>query len=552
MLKSLALKLPKVCGLLLCLLGLFAGCQKKDSFPKQEQVLRLNIPSDPETLDPRKGGDRTSSIFHCILFDGLMRLDDEGNAVQSLAEKVDISKDRTVYTFTIRDSSWSDGSPVTAWDFEKSWKDVLDPNFPAKNAHLLYPIKNAEGAKTGISSLSEVGIRSLNAKTLEVTLERPTPYFLDLVAFCVLYPVNVEVDHSRPNWEYEVGSKFVSNGPFRLKEWKRNNTIVLEKNPHYYRADQVILDEVHFSMVNSEMTAFNLFEKGELDILGNPLIPLPSDAIPQLMQERKLQVYPTGATTFCVFNVNQPPFDNANIRKAFSYAIERKEIVSNITQLGEEAALGAVPPVLKKYENTAFYEDGNWTAARTHFAKGLKEMRITKEQFPTLTFYYHTAELQHKVAQALQEQWKSCLGVKVNLVNLEKKVLVHNLNLGNYSFALHLWIAQYKDPMNLLERFKFPENVKNYSNWKSPQYAQLLTESSEAITNKERYALLQQAESLLMDAMPIAPIYHWNAAFITQPHVKSYGMGSLGNGFYDRIYIEPKLNLPYEQELTKR
>ncbi|NGX37188.1 MAG: Oligopeptide-binding protein OppA, partial [Chlamydiae bacterium] len=262
---------------------LFSGCQKTSLPPPIAQRLNLNIPSDPATLDPRKGGDLISSLFHFLLFDGLVRQDDDDNISPSLAETIDISEDRTVYTFHLRDAYWSDGTPITAWDFEKSWKDILHPDFPAMNAHLLYPIKNAEGAKMGISSLSEVGIKSLDARVLEITLERPTPYFLDLIAFCVFYPVNSEIDHSHPEWDQNSGKNFICSGPFILKEWKRNNVIVLAKNPHYHRANSVILQEIQLSMVSSEMTSLQMYEKGEIDILGQPMIPILTDAIPQLV-----------------------------------------------------------------------------------------------------------------------------------------------------------------------------------------------------------------------------------------------------------------------------
>jgi len=528
----------KVLFSLFCVIGLLSSCQKGQTPTRTGQVLNINIPADPDTLDPRKGGDRTSSILHCLLFDGLMRLDDEGNVAKALAKEVDISDDRTVYTFHIRDCYWSDGSPITAWDFEKSWKDILNPMFPAMNAHLMYPIKNAEGAKHGTSSLSEVGIRSIDARTLEVTLESPCPYFLNLASFCVFSPVNSEIDHTNPNWEQEVGSKFVCNGPFTLKEWKRNNTIILEKNPHYYRADEVILQEIHFSMIGSEMTSLHLFDKGEIDILGQPLIPLPSDAIPRLVQENKLQVHPSAASTFCTFNVEAYPFNNKNIRKAFAYAINREDITTNITQLSEKPALGILPPMLKKYGTTTFFADNDAQTAQAHLKRGLSELGISKKAFPHVKFYYHTAEMQHKIAQTLQQQWYETLGIRVDLVNVEKKILVQYLKSGSYQAALHLWVAQYLDPMNLLERFKYSDNVKNYPQWHNDDYSSLLTKSSQARTNEERFALLEEAEQLLIDEMPIAPIFHWNSAFITQPYIKSYGKASLGNGFYDRIYID--------------
>lgn len=517
---------------------LLSSCQKK-TIPEQRQRLSLSIPSDPNTLDPRKGGDFVSSVFHFLLFDGLTRRDDNGDVVLSLADKVEISKDRKTYTFFLKEAYWSDGSPITAWDFEKSWKDILHPDFPAMNAHLLYPIENAEGAKKGAKSLAEVGITSIDAKTLEVSLERPIPYFLELIAFCVFYPVNSEIDHYNPDWEQQIGKEFICSGPFCLKDWKRNNMIVLEKNPFYSKADQMILEEIDLNIVNSEMTTLQMFEKGQVDIVGQPLFPLPSDAIPALVKDPNLHIYPVPATTFCSFNVSAFPFDNVNIRKAFAYAINREQIVQNITQLNEPPALGVIPPILKKTGIVrSFFQDAGFEVAKEYFQKGLDEMGITKESFPRVKYLYTNSESNHKIAQALQQQWQEVFDIPIDLECIDKKILMHLLKTRNYQFAQTFWMAQYNDPMNILERFKYRSNVKNYSGWENEEFIRLLNASDETEPEIERYALLEQAEGLFMAQMPIAPIYHWNSAYIAKPYIKSFGTAPIGNGFFDRVFIE--------------
>ena len=529
--------IKKILFLVACLLPFFIGCQKQQTF-HSSQHLRLNIPSDPATLDPRKGGDIISSLFHFLLFDGLARFDDNNQVAPALAERIDISEDKTIYTFFLKESCWSDGTPITAWDFEKSWKDILHPDFPAMNAHLLYPIKNAEGAKMGKKSLSEVGITSLDAHTLEVCLEQPCPYFLEIAAFCSFYPVNAEVDHSHPDWDQHAGNGFICSGPFMLKEWKRNNKIVLAKNPHYHRAADVLLEEISLNMVDSEMTSLQMFEKGEIDILGQPLVPLPTDAVHELVRNKELQINPVPATTFCSFNVAEYPFNNVHIRKAFSYAINRRQITRNITQLSEKPALSAVPPILKKKEESIFFQDSDLNSAKEHFAQGLEELGIERAQFPKLKFYYSTSESDHKIAQALQQQWQEVLGIHVDLKCIDKKILLHLLKTRNYSIALSFWMAQYNDPMNILERFKYKSNVKNYPNWENKKYIKLLNASSLARTAEERSKLLEEAEALFLDDMPLAPIFHWNGAYISKPYVKSFGNVCIGNGFFDRVYIE--------------
>lgn len=526
--------------LVLCL-ALMVGCNKQPQ-PTCKQTLRLNIPTDPSSLDPRKGGDLVSAIFNFLLFEGLVRLGDDEQIHNALAEKVDVSDDNTVYTFHLKPSIWSNGTPVTAWDFEKAWKDILLPEFPSMNAYMLYSIKNAEKAKLGQVSISEVGIRTIDAKTLEVVLEQPTPYFLELVSFCTFFPVNTEFDHTHPEWDTHAVKHMVCNGPFNIKEWKHNNYIILVKNPYYYNAKEILLEEIHFYMVDSETTAMQMFEKKEIDILGQPLMSLSTDAIETLKEQKKLKLFPAPATTFCTFNVDAFPFNNVNIRKAFSYAINRGEIIHNVTQLQEHIALGIIPPILKKSGRTDFFNDDDKKAAKEHFEKGLKELGITREEFPKLNFLYMISDSQHKIAQALQHQWRDVLGVHVVLEGVERKIQIQMLAARNYQFSQSFWKSQYKDPMSIFERFKSKKNVKNYPNWENEKFNELIRLSSEVKSDKERHQLLQEAEEIFMEEMPLTPIFHWNQAYIAQPNIRTYGAGCIGNGFYDRVYLDTSVH----------
>lgn len=529
--------MKKVMILVMSLLLLCSGCQKKD--PNcSKQVLNINIPSDPATLDPRKGGDLVSSMLHFLLFDGLTRLNNDGSITNSLAEKIEISDDKKEYTFHLRRAKWSDGSPIHARDIEKSWKDILAPTFPAANAHLLYPIHNAQNYKMGTVAREAVGIKTLDDYTLKVNLTSPIPYFLELISFCVFYPVNADLDIKKPNWENEVGSQFICSGPFTIASWKHNDEIVLKKNPNYWKSQDIKLEMVNICMIRDEMTALQMFQKGDLDILGNPLSPLPTDAVPQLKKEGKLQLKPVGATTFCTFNVKEPPFTNAKIRKAFAYAIDRAQITQNVTQLSEIPALTVIPPVLKKGENTPFFSDADIDKARALFKEGLQELGLTRETFPKLSYDYSRSDLHHKVAQALQQQWRRVLGVQIVLEDSDHKILMQKLKAGSYSIAQMYWVAQYHDAMNIFERFKYAENVKNYPNWENEEYISLLEQSFFAPTEKDRADILQRAESIFLDEMPLAPIFHWNSAFIIQNYIKNYDLMTIGDGLWENVYID--------------
>ncbi|MBS0621047.1 MAG: peptide ABC transporter substrate-binding protein [Verrucomicrobia bacterium] len=522
----------------ICVCTLIAtSCGKNRPTSSHKNAIHLNLKREPMTLDPRKGADAISSRLHFALFQGLVRLDLNGDIIPAQAEKYDISSDGMLYTFYLRDALWSDGSPVTAYDFERSWKDILDPLFPASNAHLFYPIKNAEKAKKGEIGLEEVGIWAADAKTFVVTLEKPTPYFLNLIAFCSFFPVSTKNDRAHPTWANDAGEHFLSNGPFVLKEWKHGDEIIIEKNPLYWNLDEVKPDEIVFSMVENEMTAYQLFESGKLDMIGEPLSPLPIDAIASLQD--KVHTYPSASTTFVSFHVEKPPFHNAKIRKALAYAIDRRSIVENITQLSESAATSAIPPSLKGNSVRSFFKDKDTFLAKKLLEEGMQECGIDRSAFEGISYLYSASELNYKIAQAIQQQWLDTLGIHIKLEQVEHKVLLDRLTKRSYSLAQSIWQAQYNDPMNILERFKAKGNVKNYPHWENEEYNRLLEDSHYA-TGDVRNTLLEQAEEIFLEEMPICPIYHWNIAYLAKPHLENIGLIPIGELLFHHLGIGVK------------
>ncbi|WP_215217773.1 MULTISPECIES: ABC transporter substrate-binding protein [Candidatus Rhabdochlamydia] len=196
-------------------------------------MLNLNMKTSPKTFDPRKAGDVYSSQMIFLLFEGLTKRYPDGSIKFAQAKSYTVSDDKLTYTFTLGDNYWSNGKPVTAYDFEQSWKDILDPKFPSMGDYLFAPIKNAESAKKGLVSLSEVGIKAVDEKTLVIELEHPTPYLLKLFTLPRFVPIHVELDRKNPNWAIQTGAQFVCNGPFLLESFKQNDQIVFTNNPYY-------------------------------------------------------------------------------------------------------------------------------------------------------------------------------------------------------------------------------------------------------------------------------------------------------------------------------
>ncbi len=535
-LRSLNLRILAVL-ILVCLLG----CHSAGAPSKSQHTLRINISREPPTMDPRKGSEWVGSTMHFMLFEGLMRLTPSGTLIPAQARSVEISDDRMTYTFHLRGAHWSDGSLVTAKDFELAWKKIIDPQFGAANAHLLYPIKNAEKIGKGELPIDQLGISSQDDLTFVVQLEKPTPYFLDLIAFCVFYPVNHTVDEKNPEWMMEASPQFVSNGPFTLKTWKHNREIIFEKNKEYWEAPLIDIDQVCVSMIADENTAMNMYQNGQLDVIGMVVSPIPTDALHHFYEQGLVKNRSAPATTIISFNTSKFPFTNKHIRKALSYAIDRSQIVKNITQLGEDAATNLIPSSLipscwTAGSKNSYFQDFDLINAEKELRLGLKELGI--HELPRVTLEYSSNEVQHKLAQVLQQQWGKNLGIAVDIQKYEHKTLLDRLINRTYDLATTYWFAQYKDPMSIFERFMYKKSAKNYPNWEHPEYIRLLEQSAQDITPAKRAETLARAEALLLEEMPLAPLYHWQTSFMMKDRLAFKDLEPTGAFDYSRLTVK--------------
>jgi len=515
----------KLIYLLLLLVG--CGFPAKDSTAEKKQ-LRIAYSYDPFSIDPRKSSDPVTCNLCFMLYEGLTHLNPDGTISLAIAKKVEVSKDLKTYTFHLKKTFWSDGSRVTAHDFEASWKSILEPHFTSSSAHLLFPIKNAKEIKMGNMDLDQVGIKALNKDTLVVTLEQPIPYFLELIAYCTFFPI-----HPSNVDKLVQKESVVSNGPFKLAYWNYNNDISVHKNPLYYSENTVLLDEIHISIIKDENTSLQMYEHGELDWLGGFTSPISLDALGHLSQTGELLHQPIGGTTFCTFNLECFPLNNLNIRKGLALAIDRESIVTNITGTHEEIATGMVPPILKKNAPCSLYfVDGQKTLAKEYFLKGLEETGLEPGEFPTLTYSYFTSEHQKNIALAIQCQWRQVLGIHVKLQQFELKVFLDHLHRRKYDLAHMSLITQYPDQMNVLERFKDKQENKNYSGWSNEEFTKLLDQSFFAEDLEKRAELLAQAEEILICDMPITPLYFYTFFYLQKPQVHGIEISPLGHALF--------------------
>ncbi|WP_373229381.1 peptide ABC transporter substrate-binding protein [Cohnella sp.] len=484
------------------------------------QEFRFTIGSEPPSLDPALMQDAQSSIVASGLFDGLMRLNEAGEPQPALAEKYEMSEDGKTYTFKLRqDAKWSNGDPVTAHDFEYSWKRALAPETAAVYAYMLYYLENGEKYNSSTPDkpvdADEVGVKALDDYTLEAKLYTAAPYFISLVSHYTYWPVHKASVEGKPEWAAD-SSTMVTNGPFKLTEWAHGDKLVLTKNPDFYDADKVSFDKVTISMVEEDSTVYRLFETDKIDWIGAQAGSVPSDLVPKLVSEKKAEIETIASVYYYLFNTKQAPFDNAKVRKAFSMAIDRQSIIDNVTKANQTPAFGLVPPSIagmdgkayrELYPDTAYYSE-NVEEAKKLLAEGLKESGLTK--FPDSTLLYNTNEGHKAIAEAIVDMWRKNLGVEMKLANQEWGTFLETRQAGQFGVARSGWGADFNHAINFTYDLIHPKSGNNDGRYDNQEVGKLLDDSLLATDEKERLELISKAEKIaLSDDMAVLPIYYY-------------------------------------------
>jgi len=508
-------------ALIFLVIGFSCHCPSKPS----NSSLRINIQGEPNTLDPRKARSLSGQTLVRMLFEGLTRVNKEEKAELALASDVTISSDLKTYTFRLKDSIWSNGDPVLASDFIYAWKKVLSPDFPSDTSFHLYVIKNGKAAKEGKMAIDMIGVRLLDEKRFEVELENPTPYFLDLLASPAFFPVNQKIDEENPSWP-QHSATYVSNGPFQLIEWKHQNQLTLVKNDKYWDASAVKIESLELQMLQED-TELKCFEKNELDWAGSPLSTLPVNALNFLRKEKQLNTKELLGTYFIRINTEAPPFCHPSMRKAFALAVNRRAIVDHVTQGNQLPATGVVP-LLLNLQKLPYFQDDDITQARRLFQEALSAQKLTKENFPGISLTYRTGERNHLIAQAIQQQWLNAFGIDIKLESVEEKVYFDRIAKQDFQLSSGSWIADFADPINFLEIFKYRKGRSNNTLWENSRFIELLDQSLQAANAKERMELLAQSEKILIDEMPVIPIFYYTMLYVNQPNLKGVVLSSMG------------------------
>ena len=498
----------------------------------EEKVLNLVFGSEPPYLHPGLASDTTSSTAINTIFEGLMAMKD-GEPVPAAAESYEVSEDLLTYTFKIRENVWSNGDPVTANDFVYAWKWALDPVNASEYASILYSIKGAEAFNLGTGSADAVGIEAKDDQTLVVTLEVPTPYFLELTAFKTLNPIHQATQEANANW-YTEAATIVSNGPYTLTEWVHNGNLVFKKRDTYWDKDNVNIDTINVAIVESEASQMNMYDAGEINFLGTNYGSISLDAIDRLKADGSLNVAEYSGIYWYKFNTTDKYMSNVNIRKALALAIDREGLIANITKGEQTPALGIVPSSVAGFgDDEGYFKDADFTTAKEYLEKGLAELGLSSPADLEIKISYNTSEAHAAIAQFIQQGWKANLGITTTLENAEWQVYLDKLSNLDYQVGRLGWIADYNDAYTFLEMYNSKSNGNNDTGWENAKYTELLKQSVVESDPTKRTSILLEAEKIMVDEMPVAPIYFYTNLYIVNDNVTGMTPDGLGN-----IYIK--------------
>ena len=521
------------------------GPRKTDVEKATERgVLLIGNGSEPKSLDPQVASGVPENHIITSIMEGLIAYHptDDTAIEPGMAERFETNQAGDVYTFYLRDAKWTNGDPVTAHDFVYSYQRILNPKLAAEYATMLFVIKGAQAYYD--TQLSEdplpwesVGVKAIDDQTLEISLIAPMPYFPLMLKHYSWFPVNPRTieEHggmtSRNGLWFQVG-KHVGNGPFRLKNWTTNQVLEVVKNPDYWDADTVKLNGIRFFPIESADTEDRLFHSGGLHKTYEIVL----HKIEEYKQTHpdELRLDPYLATYFYRINVTRSnALADRRVRYALSMAIDRESLTRNVMRGGQFPAYYLVPPGIQGYPTTEYFkydpEEARRLLAEAGYPNG--------EGFPTFDVLYNTSEQHKKVAETIQQMWKTELGIDIGLHNQEWKVYLATQTNLDYDISRAGWTGDYVDPYTFLEMFT-TGNGNNDTGWSNARYDELVAKAPLAGNDKKRFAMLQEAERILMEERPIIPIYIYIKGYLIHPHLKEWHPKLLDNRNMKYIRLE--------------
>lgn len=526
------------------LLALATGCSRRESpveAGNRSQHLHMAISAEPRDLDPHILVSYNDMTVCLALFEGLTAVDEAtSNPVPAAAERWETSADGLTWTFHLRPGlKWSDGTPLTAEDYVYSLQRSLSPKMGSEYAYILFTLTGAEDYNAGkITDPSRLGVRARDAATLELSLTQPTPALPALLALPVAYPVPQHViekhggkDDRANRWTRP--ENIVSNGPFRVTAWIPNKQIAAERNPSFREASRTTLSAITFYPYESAAAQEAAFRAGQIHLTSE--VPLSKiGAYRTGERSAQLRTDPFLETGFFRINVERPPLTDPRVRRALALGLDRKTLVENVTLGGQTPAHSLTPPGTAGYTAEAGIPD-NFAEARRLLAEAGFE---GGKGIPSLEIISFTSELNLRLLEAIQQMWKRELGITVTLNLKEQRVWLDDERGKNYALSCARWIGDYVDPSTFLEMF-MSNSGNNATGWSNSEYDRLIRAAGAEGEAGKRNALYQQAERILLDEAPLAPIYHGTRPYLIHGAVKGWEPALLGFHRYQLVSLQP-------------
>lgn len=489
-----------------------------------ETVLHRGNSGEPQTLDQAQTSIDIEAFILKDLYEGLTIYGADGKIIPGAAESWTLSDDGTVYTFKLRENAkWSDGTPVTAEDFVFSYQRVEDPKTAAKYANILYPIKNAEKINKGEAKPEELGVKAVDAKTLEITLERATPFLLELLAHQTALPVS-KASVEKNGADFVKPGTMVSNGAYTLQAHVPNDSLTVVKNANHWDAANTKIDKVIFYPIDDQAASVRRFEAKEMDLAYN----FSADQLDRLRKSYGEQVHvsPTLATYYYTFDTREAPYDDVRVRRALSMAVDRDFLAKEIYSGSQLPSYSMVPPGMGSYGEPAKADFATLSQLdrEDEAVKLMKEAGYGEGGKPlSVEIRYNTNPNHERVATAVADMWKTTFGANVSLVNLD--VASHYGYLqegGKFNVARAGWVADYADAENFLALSVSSNKTFNYSKFNNPEFDALMKKSYEEKDAAARNKILHEAETILMKEQPVAPFLTQADLWLVSNRVKGW------------------------------
>lgn len=531
--------MKKIILALLIIFGVFAvSCKEKAS----SSSIVINMGPEPKTIDPTLNSLNAVSVYIVHAFESLTKLDSNNNVQGGMAESWDISEDGLIYTFHLRtNAKWNDGEPVTAHDFEYSWKRAVDPNVAAEYSYMMEIVKNAKDINEGRADYNNLGVRALDDYTFEVILENPTAYFLEFISSTgVFMPVRRDIIETYGEEWTLSPETYIGNGPYKMTERLIDQKLTFSINTNYYSKEDQMAEEITFILMSDPNTAIAGLKNGTVHF--SALEP-PAAEIETLKSEGYVSANNALGTYYLELNITNFALRDKRVRQALALAIDRNYIVENVTRGGQIPAGAFVPTQVRGLNGTFRSESRDYIDVNNYEANIEKAKSLMAEAGYPNGENYPILELKVSpgiytlVGEAIQQMWKDNLNVSVQLIQEEFPITLQSLIEKDYQLSRMGWTGDYNDPMTMLDVMISYGGI-NHSGFSNSNYDRLILTAKQSPDNRVRMDAMMQAESILMDEMPIIPLYYRADALMISPKLKGAVLNPLGRHKFNYCYIE--------------